>query len=100
MIVFIIPIKPVVTDIVYNLLKNTLRSIYNIEDSVEVITVSNTELQIYNELNITTTIAHPDRPEFDKVEKIRIGFAASTIYKPEYLMVLGPSACIWHHLSY
>ena len=87
MIVFIIPIKSIVTDAVYRLLKSTLRSIYNIEYNVQVITVSNIKLQIYNELNITTDVAHPDRPEFDKVEKIRIGFAASVIYNPNYLMV-------------
>ena len=87
MIVFIIPIRPVVTNTVYKLLKNTLRSINNVKGCVQVITVSNIQIQIYNELNITTSSMHPDRPELDKVLKIRIGAEASVLYKPDYLMV-------------
>lgn len=87
MILFIIPIKPHINDSVWYLLRNTLRSIFNIDGYIQVITVSNTRMQIYGELNIITDKRHPEKPEFDKLEKIKIGFEKSHLFNPKYVMV-------------
>jgi hypothetical protein len=87
MILFIIPIKPTVNEKVYELLHNTLESIFNIKGCVQVITVSNIPIQIFNETNIVVDTSYNNRPEFDRAYKVKMGYAYSKLLNPDYIMV-------------